>query len=337
MDGLHRHVLICDPQPSGAELEEWHKVIKGIAASMMRVNSPQGLFEISNDLQHIVENRAVGSGRVGLHVARAAASAEIEGVREEGALYSCVCAMLAVREVIASGVGTKRGVMAVATWSALSFGPTLSQPRLEVLRREILTQAQRVALEMASRARRRSEGPRGGTPSRSATAVKRELSETKERLRRNTALDREEIALLRWLLADRSVELGSRVADIGRQETAALAMGMELGRLLTVFPTVAHHRLGERFVKETAPLDLRQLIDAIGGDRGRLAALCSDQNVVEACPSVFPLTRALAGGPVEGAGARIGRPLSEWWGRALLETAAAGLGSRKGWVEAGGT
>ena len=295
------------------------------------MNSLQGLFEISIDLVHTVENRAAGSGRLGSRVARAMASAESERVCREGELYSCVCAMLAVREVIAGGKGTKRGVVAVATWSALSFGAPLSEPGLEVLRKEILVYAQRKSLQMASRNRQRSEAPEGQTGSRSATPVKRELLETNEALRRSAALDQEEIALLRWLLADKSVGLGLRFGDINRPETATLAMGMELGRLLTVFPTVAHYRLGERFVMESPLLDLRQLIDAVGDDRGHLAALCSDQGVVDAFPSVFPLLRALAGGPVESGGARIKRPLSEWWGRALLESAAVVLGSRKGW------
>ena len=331
MDSCYRHVLICDPQPSAERLQAWQEVVNGIAASIMRVNSPQGLFKISDDLGHIVEKRAVGSGELGTHVASLLTDDESEGDRTDGELYSCVCAMLAVRQVIAAGGGLKRGFMAVSTWSALSFGAPSSEPRLEALRQEILAHAQRQSLQTASRARQRTEGRKGQTGSRSAAAMKRELSETNEGLRRNAGLDKEEIGLLKWLLADESKGLGLRFGEIARPETAALAMGMELGRLLTVFPTVAHYRLGERFVREPRSLDLRRLIDSVGDDRGHLAGLCSGKMVVEACPSVFPLMTALAGRPVEGRGARIERPLTEWWGRALLESAAAVVGSRKGW------
>ncbi len=331
MDSFDRHVLICDPQPSAEKLEAWRGVVNRIAASIMTVNSPLGLFKISEDLGHIVEKRAAGSGELGTHVASVLTDDESEVDCTDGELYSCICAMLAVRQVIAAGGGLKRGFMAVSTWSTLSFGAPLSEPRMEALRQEILAHAQRESLQMASRVRQRTEGPRGQAGSRSAAAMRRELSETNEALRRNAELDKEDIALLRWLLADESRGLGLPFGEIVRPETAALAMGMELGRLLTVFPTVAHYRLGERFVRELRSPDLRRLIESVGDDRGPLAGLCSGKMVVEACPSVFPLMTALAGRPVEGRGARIARSLTEWWGRALLESAAAVVGSRKRW------
>ena len=331
MDNFHRHVLICEPQSSVEVLDHWRALIEKVAATIMRVNSPQALFEISNGLEHIVANRVLGSGQLGSHVASAVARTESDMLPREGELYSCVCAMLAVREVIAAGNGPKRGVLGVATWSALSFGAPLLEPRLELLRQEILACAQRASLQMATRARQRSEEPKARTPSRSATVLKRELSETIDALRRNAALDQEEITLLRWLLADKSGGLGLEFGDIRRPETAALAMGIELGQILTVFPTVAHYGLLERFVGESPALDLPQFIDAVGGDRPHLVAMCSDYGIMEACPSVFPLMRALAGKPVAGGGARIRRSLTEWWGRALLEGAATVLGGRKGW------
>ena len=331
MESFDRHVLICDPQPSGAELDEWRAVTKGIAASIMRVNSPRGLFAIGNDLQHIVENRAAGSGPLGTHVARAMAGSKSQRDRREDALYSSVCAMLAVREVLAGGGDTKRGVAAVATWSALSFGAPLLELRLEALRKELLVRAREKSLQMASLARQRLQGPTSHTSSPSPALLKRQLAETNKAWRRNAALDHEAIALLRWLLADKCLGLGCGFGDIGVPETAALAMGMELGRMLTIFPTGAHYRLGPHFVKQSRSLDLRQLIDAVGADRRRLAELGPDQSVAEAWPAVFPLMSALAGGSVQDGGARIGRSLTEWWERAVLERAAAALASRKGW------
>ena len=241
--------------------------------------------------------------------------------------------MLAVREVLAASGGgdTKRGVAAVATWSALSFGAPLSELRLEALRQELLARARARSLQMASLARRRLDGPQSHTGSPSPALLKRQLAETIEAWQRNAALDQEAIALLRWLLADECLGLECAFGDIALPETAALAMGMELGRLLTKFPTGMHFRLGTHFVKESGSLGLRHLIDAIGADRPRLAALCPDASVAEAWPAVFPLMGALAGGPVGGDGGWIGRSLIEWWERAVLETAAAGLASRKGW------
>ena len=324
-DTFDRHVFICEPQPSEEEVEEWRKVVNELAVGVMRVNSPLGLFGLADDLAHMVEERGAGSGALGTLVARTLADAETEGNGTAGGLYSCVCAMLAVRQVVAGDGGPKRAAMGVATWSALSFKAPLAEPRLEELRGEILANACRESLRMASQARRRGEESVGQTGG--AAAAKRVI----EALRRNAALDGEEVELLRWILADECRGLGLAFGDISRSETAALAMGMELGQLLTVFPTAAHYRLGKRFVKEGCLFDLARLVEAVGDDRDRLAGLCSNQAVVEACPSVFPLLTALSGGTVEGRGAGIERSLTEWWGRALLESAAAVVGSRKRW------
>ena len=326
-DTFDRHVLICEPQPSEEQVEEWREVVHELAVGVMRVNSPLGLFELADDLAHMVEERGAGSGALGTLVARTLADVEAEGNSSTaGGLYSCVCAMLAARQIVAGDGGPiKRAAMAVATWSALSFKAPLAEPRLEELRGEILANARRESLRMASQARRRGEESVGQTGS--AAAAKRVI----EALRRNAALDGEELELLRWILADECRGLGLGFGDISRSETAALAMGIELGQLLAVFPTVAHYRLGKRFVKEGCLLDLARLVEAVSDDRDRLAGLCSNQPVVEACPSVFPLLTALSGGTVEGRGAGIERSLTEWWGRALLESAAAVVGSRKRW------
>ena len=331
MDSFDQHVLICDPQPSEEVLEGWRDVVGRMATSIMRVNSPHGLFEVSNDLERVTENRAVGCAELGAHVARILSSVDPERVRTDGQLCSWVCAMLAVRHVMAGSGGSKRGVMAVAMWSALSFRAPLAEPRLEALRKETLACARQKSLQVASEGRERP-GPAEATMGRrSSSAVTRELSETKEALRRNADVDREEIAVLRWLLADESGRLGLPYVGIEQPETAVLAMGLELGHLLTTFPTVAHYRLGRRFVREPRSLDLCKLIEAVGDDRKHLAASYLDNPVVEACPSVFPLLTALARGRLDVGGARIERSLNEWWGRALLESAAAVLGAKKGW------
>ena len=331
MDRFQQHVLICDPQPSENELEKWRELIAGMAASIMKTSSPRRLFEICNDLAHIVENRATGNEQLASPVAMTLADAESNRIRGEGTLYPRVCAMLAVREVLAGGGGPKRGVVAMATWSALSFGAPLSEPRLEALRREILVLAQHESLRMGERARQRPEGPVRQIGARGGTAVKQELIKVNNVLRKNAGLDQEEIALLRWLLADRSAGLGLAFRDIGPPVTAALAMGMELGRLLNAFPAVAHYRLGTHFVRESPSLDIRQVVAAVGADQARLAALFSDERVTKAWPAVFPLVTALAGRPVKGSGRRTKRSLMEWWERAVLESSATGLASKRGW------
>ena len=331
MDGFDRHVLICEPQPCPEELLEWRRVVKEVAAGILKINSRRGLLAIGSDLQDAVAKRAAVSGQLGDLVKSALERSRSRRDRPSGPLYTCVCAMLGVGEVLSGGGEAKRGVLAVAIWSALSFGVPLTEPRLEGLRSEILKRAQDEAIEMASRARRRSTGfgERRGSPTE--TALKPAPMKAIKALTRNAALDQEELRVLRWLLADKSRALGSAVADIDNAETGVLAMAMELGQLLTTAPAVFHYQLGRHFVRNPRSLDLEQLIDVVGLQQRRLTGLCPDQEVVKGCPAVFPLMRALLGEAVEGEGEEIGRGLNEWWERALLESSAAVWGGRKGW------
>ena len=331
MDGFRQHVSICDPQPSAEDLQDWRTIVDGIAANMMKLNSPQALFEVCNDLERIVETRAAGSGRLGSCVASAVTAVEAEGTRGENGLRSCLCAMLAVRDVLATEGGPKRAAIAVAVWSALSFGAQLSESRLEVLRLELLESARRGSLAMAGRVRQRSEERVDQTGGPGRAALKTELAKTVKALQRNAALDCEDIALLRWLLADRAVGLGLAFADITRPASATVAMAMELGQLLTRFPTAGHFALGEHFVRDASSMDVRELVDAVGSDRARLAALCSARCATDRWPDVFPLMNALAGRSVKGSGAGTKRSLREWWERALLESAATVIVSERGW------
>ena len=84
-------------------------------------------------------------------------------------------------------------------------------------------------------------------------------------------------------------------------------------------------------MEKCSALDLGRLVDAVGADRGKLATRYPEHLVIEECPFVFPLLTALRHGSICGRGSRIERRMSEWWGRALLESAAAVVGSRKGW------
>ena len=275
MDSFRRHVLICDPYPSAEEMDGWRKITNGIAASVMKVNSPHTLFEIGNDLSVILENRAAGIGPLGTYVTRTMHSVRPEKSREDNPLYSAVCAMLAVYRVLGGGGEVKRGVAAVAVWSALSFGAPLLEPRLEALRSEILRRAEKTALYMAAQVRRRVERPAEQPKTSLAGGVRpalKRLQETTDGWRKNEALDRDEIRLLRWLLADKCIGLTRGFGDIDVPATAALAAGLELGGLLSTFPEQTHFRLGAHFVRESGSLDLPQLVEVVGEDRRPLAA-----------------------------------------------------------------
>ena len=205
---------------------------------------------------------------------------------------------------------SRQNSIALALWSALSFQKPLAEQRLEDVRAELLNSARRAGLELAWRSRLRSALPNGASPAIQNSS-----------LRQNAVLDQEEIKVLRRTLSDESILLERPYAEVGCDETIALAQGLELGLLLTRFPVFEHYELASRDVAPQHETDLGGLLAAVGEDRNALAAPFEGNPVIGDCPTVFPLLTALRGGSPVHADATVGRPLADWCGRALIESA----------------
>ena len=186
-----------------------------------------------------------------------------------------------------------------------------------------------MALETAQGTRQRSEvpvatiaAPDEYDPAEFSKAFEKGISGSIAALRANAEVDREELDLLWWVLVDWSELLGRRFSSTGTPEARALASGLEAGALLQRLPDDAHQHLVLRHVEETAAMDLRTVLDALGDDLERLAKPHQQNGVVAACPAVFPLLAALGYGSVASPYAETSRSLREWASRALLESAA---------------
>lgn len=311
-DDLKTHLQICDAQPDDEELAHWDAQVNALASKVLKMNTPSRLLGVVNDLALSVE------GRNGT------------GVFAGGdPLAACLAAMLATRHILKGNPGVKQGVVAFATWSALSYQAPV-ETHLEHLRREILNRAQQAAANQAKRVRaRRPLNPQSG---RGAT------SKVVSAARANETMDVERIAVLEWLLAGRSSLLDRDVADIERPGAAAVALGLELARLLNRVPDFGHYRLACDFVPDGHALTLEQLYDAVLPDLDGVSAWWADRKTTDLITSysaVFPLLAALSSGRAEGTGKQLERPLIEWWGRALLEGAVIALARSVSWGEIG--
>ncbi|MNQ85092.1 hypothetical protein D3C85_1002400 [compost metagenome] len=104
-------------------------------------------------------------------------------------------------------------------------------------------------------------------------------------------------------------------------EAAAVASGLECGRLLRRMPGDAHRTLVLRHVGDGEPATLPELLKRLGDDRAKIAAAFADNATLAACPTVFPLITALVSDKPTNPNGKIKRSLSEWGSRALLEGA----------------
>ena len=140
---------------------------------------------------------------------------------------------------------------------------------------------------------------------------------TIEALRRNAALDREELDFLWWVQLDRSRLLGRSHTRI-EEPVRLIAAGIEAAGLLRRPPCDVHRELVLRILDVNPSLDAAEVIKAAGDDLESLGCEYRSGLVAEA-PIVFPLLHALATGRVDIPGAELKRESSEWGLRALLE------------------
>ena len=329
MTELNRYQLIFDPYPTEEQVVEWSKVVPRLARIFLRPTSRRAIFEASDALAVSISTKGRMSGPLGgqMHRTVRQALANIHAV--DDGMLSSTCGILAALHLLNNrrlkgANAEKRETLAIALWAALSGQTPLLEPRLEELRIDLLDTAQYVALDMAGRLRqRRSDVVRLGSgtpaPGGGGPAV---AGQTIAALRWNSILDQEEIDLLRWMLTDESRVLQRPFGELKVPETLAVTLGLELGGLLRWFPTLEHYIFVAQDCSRNRSVGVQGLLEGLGKDRDRLAALYRDDPVVQACPAVFPFLTALSGGCVEGSNVYAARPLVDWCGRALLESAA---------------
>lgn len=251
---------------------------------------------------------------------------------EERPLEISVCAGMAMLSILSAPPGnigwTTPDVYAMALWSALAYQPVLAAERRESLRQEVLGAAANRVVTAAEKARQRMDVP---DPSNvevtidETKAAKNNFNEamagTVEALRRNAALDREELDFLWWAQLGRSRLLKRQLSAVA-EPTRIVAAGIEGARMLRRLPCEVHREIVLRTLDQDTELDLTEMLAAVGDDRAALGAAFVEGSVA-AHPTVFPLLHALATGEVVGSGAAVKRRISEWGERALLEAGFA--------------
>jgi hypothetical protein len=153
------------------------------------------------------------------------------------------------------------------------------------------------------------------------TNFKDAIARTINALRRNAALDREELDFLWWAQLSRSRLLDLPLASIP-EPLRLVAAGIEGARYLRRLPAEVHRDLVLRTADADPELNLAELLDVIGADREKLVSHIPAGGWT-AAPTVFPVLNALASG-VAGAGpAAEQRSASTWGARVLLEAGLA--------------
>lgn len=336
MINIAAHVRIFDPDPEDDLVTKRTSAIRELASRFAKARNVSTIFKSANDLAWSVDVEGGNSEALAKDIEAAVRKFSKAFISDGHELQTTVCGLLAALQLLdrarPSAGGLKTSDMyAIGLWLALSFQVPRRETNLEALRVELLQKAQEVALKSATSARRRSnvpdayfEVPREFEPAKLREAFTKGTKDTIEALRANAALDREEIDLLWWVMGDWSELLGCKFSAAANP-AAAVASGLEAGRMLRRLPADSHHHLVLRHVSNTDPVSLPELLNILGGDRAQLAAPYEENANLSACPLIFPLLAALRSGSATDAKAQVKRPLRDWADRAFLESAALHL------------
>lgn len=239
-----------------------------------------------------------------------------------------VCAAAAFAAMLEGGLKadgwTNVNIVATALWSALAFRAPLQDSKREALRVEILNVARGRSMQAAEEARERSEVADfaefsvAEDDAQTKAAFKKATDATIKALRRNAALDREEIDFLWWTLVSRSHILKRPFSKID-EPVRLVAAGIEAASYLRRLPCDVHRELVMRHVDDDPKTDLPGLLASIGEDRAHLVDELAKDALITANPGVFPLLQALVSGQAGAVGSAEQRSSSEWGARALLE------------------
>lgn len=314
MSDVDQYLLVCDPLPEGGDgTSDWTSAIRGVARVILE-SQRFSCWEIAEALAQISAKARLDSEPFSARASAVMAKA-LRDAAGCDTLFGAVCVLAAATHVLtnrrlsAQDKVSRRDSIALALWSALTFQKPLAEQRLEDVRANLLNNARGTGLDLSRRLRRRRAVPSSDSPHIQTRA-----------LRWNAILDEEEIAVLRWILADESTLLGQPYAGVRPVEAVALARGLDLGLLLARFPVFEHYELASRDVAPGCRTDLGGLLAAVGQNRKLLAAPFERHSVTGTCPSAFPLLTALRGERIACPGATVERSLRDWCGRALLES-----------------
>ena len=189
---------------------------------------------------------------------------------EERPLEISVCAGMAMVSILAAPPGntgwTNTDVYAIALWSALAYQPVLEDGRREDLRQEVLGAAENRVGKAAEAARQRTVVPDPDTlqvtideSNETTNNFKEAVTATVEALRRNAALDREELDFLWWAQLGRSRLLNRQLSAIN-EPTRIIAAAIEGAKMLRRLPCEVHRELVLRTLDQNPEFDLAELV-----------------------------------------------------------------------------
>lgn len=329
-DNIPLHLRITGLTPSNEDVDACRAAVASLAAGWGKIKDPEGIVKKAAAIAESLGGNGTPSAEFGKEIEFAVQKHASAFLYAEQPLQVGVCAGMAAVLMMKTEPGqhgwTIVDLYTNALWLSLAFQPALKDEKRENLRREVLNRAQRRSVESAETARERGDVADSidlivtiADENKVTTNFKKIATSTIDVLRRNAALDREELDFLWWSQLSRSRLLNRPLAQIA-EPTRFVTLGIEAAIHLRRLPAEVHRDLVMRTLDSDPEIDLVELLAQIGGDRIVLVDSI-EVETVSAHPTVFPLLNAIVSGRTDCIGANEKRKLSTWGARSLLESA----------------
>ena len=331
MDNLARHMRISGVTVSDSDVESRSAAAKSLATLWRKVDDPSRIVSLVADIAGALSGNGVPSPELGERVQMSIQKKAPSFLYDERPLDVGICSGMAMVSILNGAIDndgwTVLDVYATALWSALSYQSVLPDERRENLRLEVLEKALNYYAASSEKVRERIDVPK---PSKVDITVEEDIvtnnfseaiTGTIEALRRNAALDREELDFLWWVQLGHSRLLKKQLSKID-EPVRIITAGIEAAQILRRLPCEVHREIVLRTLDQNPELDLEELLSVIGDERTTLSAAFTAEHILDH-PTVFPLLHALSTGKIDQINSSLKRPVSEWGERALLEATFA--------------
>lgn len=330
------HMRIAGMHVSNEDVDTRWAAVLELALAWGKIKDLNQILEKAAEIAQVLGSNGMPSEAFGIEVEKSIQNHASAFLYLEKPLEVGICVGQAAINMLSTEPGTTgwliADIYAAALWSALAFQTPLQDAKREALRGEVLKEARTRSMKSAIRARERTTvndfgelALVAGDEAKLPASFKKATTATIEALRRNSALDREELDFLWWAQLGRSKLLGRQLSALS-EPLRLVSTGIEAASLLRRFPSEAHRDIVLKTLDANPKLNLVNLMTDIAADQ---ATLCEQlaAEVVTRSPSIFPLLHALLTGDVTAEGSSVERPCEEWGSRALLEASLVHLHS----------
>lgn len=331
MSNLAIHMRIASLQVSNEDVDTRQAAVSELVEVWGKLKNPTVIIGKAAEIAHAIGGNGNPTTTLGEEVQCAIQKHASAFLHTERPLEIGISSGVAAIELLSSSPSDSGwmapDIFAAALWSALDFQTPLDGKR-EALRIEVLEVARSRSLKASELSRQRSAVSDFGeltiatdAEAKVTSNFKKATNATITALRRNAALDREELDFLWWVQLSRSRLLNRPLASIN-EPVRLVAAGIEAAGHLRRLPCEVHRDVVLRTLDADPELDLADLIAVIGSDRDALGSRYGS-GIVSQAPTVFPLLHALATGSSSADGAKASRKSGDWGTRALLEAGLA--------------